>query len=715
MDRKAVGLGIGLTALTLVACGVERTLPEGAAYRTWRVYHGDSAGTHYSSLDQIDRTNVHGLQPVWTFNTGDAKADNSTQIQCNPIVVDSVLYATSPQLKAFALDAATGRLRWTFDPFAGLDAGSAPALHVNRGVAYWEEGEDQRILYTAGHHLFALDAGSGRVIPSFGREGKVDLREGLGRDPKSLLVGATSPGAVYQDLLILGTRVSEGHGAAPGDIRAYDVRTGKVRWTFHTIPRPGEFGYETWPEDAWKEAGGANSWSGMTVDERRGWVFAATGSAAFDFYGGNRHGDNLFANCVLALDAATGRRIWHFQAVRHDLWDRDLPAAPNLVTIERDGSRVDAVAQITKSGHVFLLDRETGQFLLPIEERAVPPSRLPGEKAAPSQPLPLKPPPFARQQLTEDELTRRTPEAFDSVRRRLERVHSEGQFYPPSLEGTVIFPGFDGGGEWGGAAFDPESGRLFVNANEMAWILTMIPAGGGSQWASAGAQLYSSHCASCHGADRQGDPRLNYPPLIDLDGRLSPEAARSVVTEGKGTMPPIGLSSAETEAVLAFILGSPRQNLSLPEGDRSAAAPSLPFIHTGWTRFLDPDGYPAVKPPWGTLNAIDLSRGEISWQVPLGELDELTSQGVPPTGAENYGGPVVTAGGLIFIAATKDERFRALDKETGRILWETRLPSGGYATPATFEVEGRQLVVIAAGGGKMGTPSGDAYIAFALK
>ncbi len=706
----------GLLALPLASCGGGPGPSAGGGdYTVWQVYHGDSAGTHYSGLDQINRSNVHRLQVAWTFRSGDHRGDNTSQIQCNPIIVDGVLYGTSPGLKVVALDGAAGEPRWTFDPFASAgETEEASALHVNRGVAYWESGRDRRILFTAGFRLYSLDAVTGRPAVEFGQGGWVDLREGLGRDPQRLFVISTSPGAVYQDLLILGTRVSEGSDAAPGHIRAYDIRSGDIRWIFHTIPQPGEFGHDTWPENAFETVGGANAWSGLTVDHERGLVFAGTGSAAYDFYGGNRHGDNLFANCVLALDAATGRRRWHFQAVRHDLWDRDLPAPPNLVTVQREGRTIDAVAQITKSGLLYLLDRETGEPLFPVEERTVPGSSLPGEQAAPTQPFPSRPPPFARQQLRLEDLTQRTPEAFESVRRRFERVQSGGQFVPPSLQGVIIFPGFDGGGEWGGAAFDPESQILYVNSNEMAWILTMIPAGAGSQWASAGAQLYSSQCAPCHGADRQGDSRLNYPPLIDSERKFGKESLRQIVLEGKGAMPATQVSPAELDALLAYLFEEPTQNLRLPDSSRESSPPPVPFIHTGWVRFLDPEGYPAVEPPWGTLNAIDLNQGEILWQVPLGELEELSRQGMPVTGAENYGGPVVTAGGLIFIAATKDEKFRAFDKESGQVLWEAELPAGGYATPATYQIGGRQFVVIAAGGGKMGTPSGDTYLAFAL-
>ncbi len=697
--------------LILAGCAAEDD-----AYRTWEVYLGDNTSSQYSSLDQINRENVARLDVAWVYHAGDADTTGRTQIQCNPIVIDTVLYATSPKLKVFALHAATGAEIWTFDPFAE-DTTVQEGPGVNRGVVYWADGDDARILFSAGSKLYALDARTGRPIPTFGAGGAVDLRDGLDRDVTGLFVAARTPGIVYRDLLIQGTSLSEGPATAPGHIRAYDVRTGRIRWIFHTIPHPGEFGYETWPEDAYERVGGANAWSGLSLDARRGLVFLPTGSAAFDFWGGNRKGENLFANAVLALDAATGERRWHFQTVHHDVLDRDLPAAPNLVTVEHAGRRIDAVAQITKSGYVFLLDRETGAPLFSIEERPVPSSDLEGEVTWPTQPIPTKPPPFARQQFTEDDLTDISPEARAAVLARLRQVRSGGPFEPPSTQGTIIFPGFDGGGEWGGAAYDPATGWLYVNANEMPWILTMVPlapAAGGP--GSRGGTLYAVHCAGCHGADRRGNAEQTFPSLIDLAQRFSEAEVRQQIARGKGFMPSFQfLTEAERDALVAFLF------------DQAGAAPEAvevdplgrffagsPYGHTGYNRFFDPDGYPAVKPPWGTLNAIDLNRGEIVWQVPLGAFPELTARGLPPTGTENYGGPVVTAGGLIFIGATKDERFRAFDKATGAVLWETTLPAGGYATPATYEVRGRQYVVIAAGGGKMGTRSGDAYVAFAL-
>jgi quinoprotein glucose dehydrogenase len=681
-----------------------------SAEREWRVHGGDPGHTQHSPLAQIDTTNVRRLRVAWTYHTGDARADNRSQIQCNPVVVDGVLYATSAGLRAFALDAATGRELWRFDP-AGAGA-EETALGVNRGVVVWGDGAERRVLYSAGRYLFALDARTGRLVSGFGRGGRVDLREGLGRDTAGLSVLSRTPGAVYRDLLIMGTLVHEGPGpSAPGHVRAYDARTGVIRWTFRTIPQPGEPGYDTWPADAWKSVGGANAWSGISVDHARGLVFLPTGSPAWDFWGGDRHGANLFGNCVLALKAATGERVWHYQVVRHDLWDRDLPQAPVLVTVRRDGRVIDALAQATKSGHVFVFDRATGEPLFPIEERPVPPSDLKGEQAWPSQPVPRKPPAFARQSFTEEDATDVSPASRAAVLERLRRVRSGGQFVPPSTQGTMIFPGFDGGAEWGGSAFDPETRLLYVNANEMPWILEMMELPPPGEGGRLGARLYTQHCTVCHGLDRRGDPQGQFPPLTGLAERAKKPDVITLLERGKGVMPAFAfLPPAQIDAVASHVLGEPEPDHSKGE----AAQSGRHYTHLGYNRFFDPEGFPAVKPPWGTLNAIDLDAGDIRWSVTLGEVPELTKRGLPPTGTENYGGPIVTAGGLVFVGATKDERFRAFDKRTGTLLWETTLPAGGYATPATYEKGGRQYVVIAAGGGKMGTRSGDAYVAFAL-
>ena len=678
----------------------------------WPVYLGDKAASHYSTLAQITPENVTQLRVAWTFNAGDARA-NATQIQCNPLVIDGVLYGTTPQTKLFALDAATGRELWRFEP---LEPNG-----LNRGLATWT-GEDgsRRILFGNGQWLHAVDAATGKLIETFGTGGRVDLSAGFDRDVTGLAIQANTPGVVYRDLIIMGMRVGEGPApAAPGDIRAYNVRTGALVWRFRTIPRPGEHGYETWPSDAWTRVGGANVWAGMTVDEERGLVFCPVGSAAFDFWGGDRHGDNLFANCLLALNAATGERVWHFQFVRHDIWDRDPPAPPTLVTLRREGNEIPAVVQTTKSGHVFVFHRKTGEPLFPIEEVAVASSDLAGELTARTQLLPVKPAPFARQLFTADEITDRTPEAHRAVLERFSRLRPHTLYAPPSREGTIIFPGFDGGAEWGGAAVDPE-GVLYVNANEMAWILSMIETGGAL---TRGEQIFLQNCAGCHGADRAGNAAANIPSLLDLPNRLSRDQALEVVTKGRGVMPPWGFLAPEMrEAVVDYLLGTEGRTGAERAGppdwvtwmpDKREAAPP-PYTHTGYNRFFDPNGYPAVKPPWGTLNAIDLNTGEYRWSVTLGEHPELTTTGIPPTGTENYGGPLVTASGLLFIGASKDENFRAFDAKTGRELWRVKLPAGGYATPATYTAGGRQFVVIACGGGKMGTKSGDAYVAFAL-
>ncbi len=707
---RSAALG-GLLALGLAATNTPR-----AADRDWPVYLGDAASTHYSTLKQINRRNVHRLVPAWTYHAGDGRADNGSQIQCNPLVIDGVLYGTSPQLKLIALDAATGTEHWRFDPFA--DRPGDRSLGVNRGLVFWRDGRDRRILFAAGPYLYAVNADDGRPVKTFGREGRIDLREGLGRDAANLFVGSNTPGAVYQDLLILGTRVSEGPGpAAPGFVRAYHIPTGRLVWTFHTIPQPGEPGYETWPPDAWTHVGAANCWTGMAVDAERGMVFVPTGSAAFDFWGGNRVGDNLYANCLLALDARTGRRAWHFQFVHHDLWDRDLPAPPNLVTVQRQGRRIPAVAQTTKSGHVFVFDRVTGEPIFPIEEQLVPASDLQGESASISQPLPRKPFAFSRQRLTPDDLTDLTPEAHRAALERWNQVRPHQPFLPPSREGTIIFPGFDGGAEWGGAAVDPTRGMLFVNANEMAWILTMVETKPkeGEIPLSSGQQIFNQICAACHGLKRQGDPTRAIPSLVDVEKRRKKSEVLDLLQTGKGTMPSFAfLTGWQKESVVNFLFGEEQPDAAKGAMMGGDVLGTSPYTHTGYNRWLDPQGYPAVKPPWGTLNAIDLNTGEFAWRVPLGEYPELKARGVPPTGTENYGGPVVTAGGVLFIAATKDEMFRAFDQRTGRVLWETKLPAGGYATPATYLAGNRQFVVIACGGGKMGTKSGDAYVAFAL-
>ena len=695
-----------ISALAVAACDTEREDVD------WPYYLGDGSSQH-STLDQITPANVHRLETAWTYYAGGADPNGYSQMQTSPIVVGGILYGASPHLHHFALDAATGRELWRFDPFQ--NGATASGGDFARGVTYWDDGADGRIFLTAEASLFALNAQSGSPISEFGHDGRVDLKADLGRDVSDLYLVSNTPGVIYEDLLILPVRVSEGQPAAPGHIRAYDALTGAVRWTFHTIPRPGEFGYDTWPEDAYLRVGGANNWAGMSVDRERGIVYVPTGSATPDFFGRDRQGANLFANTLLALDAATGERIWHFQAVHHDIWDRDFPAPPNLVTLTRDGVQRDAVAQITKTAHVFLFDRDSGEPLFPIEERPYPLSHIPGERAWPTQPLPIKPPPFTRQTLSASDITDRTPEAQRIVGERLARMRSDGQFVPFSLEGTIVFPGFDGGGEWGGAAVDPDTGIMYVNGNDIPWIGAIVQVDpGASRAAAAGHRLYAQHCLQCHGIDRSGDSMGVFPGLVGLAERMTVAEAITIVRDGRGSMPPAAyLTDNDMEALASYLFEA--DDPAAGSESRSARSTGDPvFAFAGYRRFLDPDGYPAVKPPWATLNAIDLNAGEILWKVTLGDWSESAAPGKPPTGAESYGGPIVTAGGVVFIGATRDECFRAFDMANGDLLWESRLPAAGYATPVTYRVNGRQFVVQAAGGGKIGTKSGDAYIAFAL-
>ncbi len=664
----------------------------------WSSYGGGADEDHYSSLSQIDRKNVKQLTVAWKFDTQEEGG-----LETSPIEVRGVLYGLTPTQKVFALDGATGTLFWEFD--SGI-RGTQP----DRGLAYWEDGDDRRILVGVMNFVYALNAITGKPIASFGDHGRIDLRENLGREPAAAQsVFMTSPGIVYQDLLIVGARNPETLPAPPGDIRAYDVRSGKLRWSFHTIPHPGEAGYDTWPKDAWKTSGAANNWAGMALDRQHGIVFVPTGSAAFDFYGADRIGDDLFADCLLALDAATGKQIWHFQGVRHDIWDRDFPAAPALLTVERNGKSVEAVAQTTKQGFVYLFDRLTGKPLFPIKYRKSPASTVPGEVAAAEQPLPTRPAPFARQRLSENLLTDRTPAAHAWALEQFRTFRSAGQFVPFSVgKNTVLLPGFDGGAEWGGPAVDPKTGVIYINANDVAWTGALAV----SHRENTPHGIYLSQCGVCHGEKMAGSPP-SIPSLVGIGQRLSPQQIATTIKSGKGRMPGFtNFSEDQLSALVTFLVNGENKELR----SQGSAPESMKYEFTGYNKFLDPDGYPAIAPPWGTLNAINLNSGDYTWKIPLGEYPELAAEGMKNTGTENYGGPIVTAGGLLFIGATDfDKKFRAFDKVSGKLLWSATLPFAGNATPITYEVNGRQFVVIAAGGGKdIKSPSGGVYIAFAL-
>lgn len=672
----------------------------GSLDEDWRDYGKDPARSRFSALDQINKGNVRNLRPAWVYHAGNNSDALKTTIECNPLIVNGVMYVTSPVLEVIALNAATGREIWKYNPFperpsyarawlAGLAVVTMfsaivwfalrlfrrrgkPALatgyqfhavilvlalfeagisrqhlpnrlvskvlrHIlpnplleqrrlgpNRGLTYWEDGAEKRIFFAGGRRLVALNAETGRPMAGFGKQGVVDLAQGLGRkNMDDLIFTVTSPGVIYKNVIVIGSMVTEGpEPAAPGHVRAYDVRTGEQKWVFHTIPQPGELGYDTWPPDAWTRVGGTNAWGGMTVDEARGLVFLPIGSATFDFYGGDRAGKNLFSDCLVALRADTGKLVWYYQMVHHDLWDYDLASPPNLVTLRRGGIAIDAVVQPTKNGFIFVLNRDTGDPLFPVEERPVPRSGLPGEQPWPTQPFPVKPPPLARLEITENDLTDLSPEAHAFALRKFREVTGARMYSPPSKRGTIVVPGLHGGANWSGSSFDPRTSRLVVNTNDIPYLLEMIDAKPGADYK---------------------------------------------------------------------------------------------FSIRGYQRFLDPEGYPAIKPPWGRLASVDLNTGDIVWQQPLGEYKQLTARGIPVTGTENGGGPIITAGGLIFIAATKDAKFRAFDLDTGKVLWEAQLDAAGHATPSTYAVKGKQYVVIAAGGGSMvESPSSDEYVAFAL-
>jgi len=689
----------------------------------WPRYGGNDAGNRFSPLAQINTGNVKRLEVAWKYDAVDSdEVAHQRQMECQPIVVRGVLYGTTPRLKLFALDAATGKSLWKFDPSAVMHGYNSS----NRGLNYWEDGSDKRILYAAGSSLYAINAMTGEPVETFGDHGVVDLHTGLesaAYDASKYAITATSPGVIYKDILIIGSTVSEQGDALPGSIRGFDVRSGKLKWTFHTIPRPGDPGYNTWPEDAYKTVGGVNCWGGMVLDDKRGVVYLGTGSPSPNFYGGNRPGQNLFANCILALDAETGKLKWYYQTVHHDLWDWDLPCPPNLVTVTQHGKKIDAVVQTTKDGLVYVLDRDSGTSLFPVKERPVPMEALPGEHPWPTQKFPEKPAPLTRQVYTKDDLPDSLlfPEAYAYIQGIFLKSKHGRKFEPPSVEGTLGF-GISGGAEWGGSAVSPE-GILYQNVSEMPWVVQLTDL---NTWikkgTSRGNSLYITHCAACHGMDRKGS-QGQFPSLVHIGQSFSADQIDSLLKSGRGRMPSFQqLPEYTRQAIIGFLLHAETPEKHSGTADSSAkkeltdkaSFPYQPPYVGGGHMLKDKEGLPGIRPPWGTLNAVDLNTGAYVWKVPLGEYPTLSGKGIPPTGSENSGGPLVTAGGLVFIAGTEDEKIRAFEAATGKVVWEYQLPAGAFATPITYAVHGKQYIAIAVGGVRGGHKKGGWYMAFAL-
>ncbi len=712
--------GIGCAALVLF--GVLGGLSGSAGMRSpatgksltnqnWAAYLGDDARTHYSTLDQINKDNVSQLKQAWVYDTGE-----KGEFQDNPIIVNGALYLATASRRVIALDASTGEALWKFDPES--EHPGRPGTR-QRGLAYWGSGNDQRIYTAAGGYLYALNARTGKPIASFGQSGSVKLANAIQSESGQPIVASmNSPGVMYKDLYIVSVT------GGPGTVQAYDVRSGELKWIFYLTPRPGEYGYFSWPPEAYKTLYIEPSWAGMALDDQRGIVYVPNGEPGPEpgFWGGDRIGADLFGNSLVALDANSGKRLWDFQVTHHDLLDRDLPTAPVLLTVMHNGQKVDAVAQGTKIGSLFVFDRVTGEPLWPIYERPVPQTDLPGEQTWPTQPFPSKPAPLMRQIYTEDDVSNISPEANALTLQRFKHDGSQGPYPAPGLKETIMFPGFDGGMEWGGAAVDPD-GNYYVNLNEVPWLLQMVPTKRPDGMPlSMGERGYMIQCAGCHGLDRRGDPEGGFPSLVNIGQALGKDQITQFVEQGGGRMPSFAsLPSSTRDSIIDFLLGDEKPAAAYTQGrgrgrgvGGQTGADSAPYAFAGYRRWFDAQGYPAIKPPWGSLAAVDLNTGEIKWKVPLGEYPELTKQGIPPTGTENYGGPIVTAGRIIFIGATADEMFRAFDKDTGKILWQTKLPFGGNATPSTYMVDGKQYVVIAAGGGKSGRPSGGTIVAFAL-
>nr|MBI1232490.1 DUF1080 domain-containing protein [Cytophagales bacterium] len=686
-------------------------------YLDWGIYRGDKQANQYSEMGQIHAANVHRLLPVWEYRTGDA--NETSNMYSNPIVIDGIMYFSTPALNAVALNAVTGEEIWVFNSSV-YNKDQKVLRGRNRGVTYWEGEEGKRIFLFVRDRVYAIDALSGKLIEDFGERGHIKLTEDLGMDPEKAYIEVTTPGIIYKDLLIVGSKVPEDYNSTPGHVRAFNTITGKQEWAFHTIPQKGQFGYDTWNWVDGETYGGANPWGGFSLDEERGWVFFATGSPANDFYGGFRKGTNLFGNCVMALDASTGAYKWHYQTVHHDIYDYDNPPAPILASLTIEGEKKDAVVQLTKMGLTFVLDRDTGEPLFPVEERPIPASNVPGEAAWATQPFPIKPPPLVRHKLTEADISTATPASNAYAKDVFSQYDLGGIYTPPSLKGTVSLPGHLGGIEWGGGALDPFLNILYVNSNELPSLNRLLEVKDNetdtyTDPLELGAVLYQTQCTICHGADLKGNPPV-HPSLYSLV--LDNQDVYRTIANGKNLMPAFNhLSEAEINGLVAFLKTPPpvQKKLMATVENKDNDGGKTRYVIDGYKYLRDQYGAPAISPPWGTLSAIDLNKGEIRWQVPLGEYPELVEKGIRNTGAVNFGGSVTTAGGVVFIAATPDEKIRAFESRTGEVLWEYQLPAGGYSIPSIYMIDGRQyLVITAGGGGKNGTRSGDSVIAFAL-
>lgn len=683
---------------------------------TWTAYKADPSASSYSPLDQINASNVAQLENVWTFHADDVPdgEEPAASSQANPIIINGVLYANSRNQTVYAINAKTGEQIWKFK---ALEEGEPTA--ASRGVTYWAEGNDKRILYSAGTSLKAINADTGELIPSFGENGKVNLNVGVRDDPEKISVTLTTPGSIFKDLVIIGSRLPDFYGAPPGYVRAYNVKTGELVWTFHTIPHPGEPGYETWPPDAYKYAGGVNCWAGMSIDTERGTVYLALGSPSYDFYGADRIGANLYGNCVLALDAATGAYKWHFQTVHHDIWDYDLPAPPTLVTLQKDGKKMDAVTQTTKQGFVFILNRDTGEPIYPVEERKVPASNLPGEVAYETQPFPLKPGPFVRQSMTEDDLNHYSEADHDSILKTFRSVRYEGLFTPPDLKGTISLPATRGGANWGGSAYDPDTEYLYIRGNNLPEIQTIVDAdehfkAQNNTRFELGRVTYEKHCLACHGANKQG-MMDDVPSLVDLKDRFSETMTLQKIQQGGGKMPGYKgvITEQEERGLIAFLYDMKDATIDAPQITEGEEKPTRFMNITPYRTWSDPSGNPAMKTPWNTLNALNLSTGEYEWQIPVGNDAELQEEGGPNTGLLARSGPMVTAGGLVFISGAADKKLWAFDKKTGEMIWEQKLPAANNANVCSYFLEGKQYIALSVGGTEE-NPSGS-IMAFALQ